>query len=183
MVFAIRKQFRCKSFSPVNGCKHSFVSGQTKQISCLCQCCCYLVSSIGKLRCSAPSVHAVHSVSTVSAVGCVDDQLDVWRRCWKVRQIVIDERWRQNSALYHSCFHHYAFRFLLPKMNFGSSVLHIVVQQVMNCCRYFDVLDTIGQSLMFHIVECSVFIKKPAAMSAVIVDSAVHVECFGRMPC
>ena len=27
------------------------------------------------------------------------------------------------------------------------------------------------------------FFEKPAAMSAVIVDSAVHVECFGRKQC
>ena len=56
------------------------------------------------------------------------DQLDVRRRCWKVGQIVIEERWRQNSSLYHSCFHLSALRFFLPKMNFGSSVLHIVVE-------------------------------------------------------
>ena len=49
---------------------------------------------------------------------------------------------------------------------------------------------------MVHIVECSRqierdeycsvsrhFLEKPAAMSAVIIDSAVHVECFGRKPC
>ena len=41
-------------------------------------------------------------------------------------QIIIEERWRQNS-LYHSCFHLSAFRFFLLKMNFCSSVLHIVV--------------------------------------------------------
>ena len=43
------------------------------------------------------------------------DQLDVRRRCWKVGQIVIDERWRQNSSLYHSCFQLSAFTFFLPK--------------------------------------------------------------------
>ena len=37
------------------------------------------------------------------------DQLDVRRRCWKVGQIVIEVRWRQNSALYHTCFHISAF--------------------------------------------------------------------------
>ena len=34
--------------------------------------------------------------------------------------------------------------------------------------------------------QCSgsrLFLEKPAAMSAVIVDSAVYVECFGRKPC
>ena len=72
--------------------------------------------------------------------GCVDgnvigvlDQIDVRRRCWKVCQIVIEERWRQNSSLYHSCFHLSAFRFFLPKMNFGSSVLHIVVESATDC--------------------------------------------------
>ena len=30
--------------------------------------------------------------------------------------------------LYHYCFHLSAFRFFLPKMNFGSSILHIVVE-------------------------------------------------------
>ena len=74
--------------------------------------------------------------------GCVDgnvigvlDQLDVRRRCWKVGQIVIEERCRQNSSLYHSCFHISAFRFISPKMNFGSSVLHIVVEPVTDCCQ------------------------------------------------
>ena len=66
----------------------------------------------------------------------VRDQLDVRRRCWNVGQIVIKERWRQNSTLYHSCFYLYALRFLLPKMNFGSSVLHIVVEPATDCCRY-----------------------------------------------
>ena len=52
---------------------------------------------------------------------------------------------------------------------------------------------------MVHIVECCCQIErdehwsvslelwkvleKPATMSAVIVDSAVHVECFGLRPC
>ena len=58
---------------------------------------------------------------------------DVRRRCWKVVQIIIEERWRQNSALYHSCFNLSAFRFFLPKMNFGSSVLHVVVEPVTDC--------------------------------------------------
>ena len=31
--------------------------------------------------------------------------------------------------------------------------------------------------------EPGFFLEMPAAMSAVIVDSAVHVECFGRKPC
>ena len=74
--------------------------------------------------------------------GCVDgnvigvlDQLDVRRRCWKHGQIVIEERWRQNSSLYHTCFIISAFRFFLPKMNLGSSVLHIVVEPATDCCR------------------------------------------------
>ena len=73
--------------------------------------------------------------------GCVDgnvigilDQLDVRRRCWKVGQIVIDERWRQNSTLCHSCIHLSVFIFFLPKMNLGSSVLHIVVEPATDCC-------------------------------------------------
>ena len=74
--------------------------------------------------------------------GCVDgnvigvlDLLDVRRRCWKVGRIVIEERWRQNSTAYLSCFHLSAIRFLLPKMNFSSSVLHIVVEPAKDCCR------------------------------------------------
>ena len=67
------------------------------------------------------------------------DQLDVWRRCWKAGQIVIDERWRQNSSLYHSCFQLSAFRFFLPKINLGSSVLHIVVDPAADCCRYVGI--------------------------------------------
>ena len=82
--------------------------------------------------------------------GCVDvnvigvlDQLDVRRRCWKVGQIVIEERRRQNSTLYYSCFHLSAIRLSLPKMNFDSSVLHIVVEPATDCCRYVGVEDTI----------------------------------------
>ena len=69
--------------------------------------------------------------------------------------IVIEERWRENSALCHSCFHLSAFGFFLPKMNLGSSVLHIVVEPATDCCRYVGVEDTIEQLLMVHIVECS----------------------------
>ena len=58
----------------------------------------------------------------------VFDQLDVRRRCLKIGQILIEERWNQNSSLYHSCFHLSAIRFFSPKMNFSSSVLHIVVE-------------------------------------------------------
>ena len=43
------------------------------------------------------------------------DQLDVRRWCWKVGQIVIEERWIQNSTLYNSCFHLSAIRFLFRK--------------------------------------------------------------------
>ena len=71
------------------------------------------------------------------------DQLDVRRRCLKVCQIIIEERWRQIFALYHSCFPLSAFRFLLQKMNFGSSVLDIVVEPATDCCRYVGVVDTI----------------------------------------
>ena len=89
------------------------------------------------------------------------DQLDVGRRCWNVGQIVIEEHWSQNSSLYHFCFHLSAFRFLLPKMNIGSSVLHIFVEPATDCCRYVDVEDTIEQFLMMvPIVECSCQIKR-----------------------
>ena len=87
------------------------------------------------------------------------DQLDVRRRCWKVGHIVIEERWRQNS-LYHSCFHLSAFRFFLLKLNFGSSVLHVVVEPAMDCYRYVGVVDTIEQLLMVHIVECSCQVER-----------------------
>ena len=40
-------------------------------------------------------------------------------------------------------------------MNFGSSVLHIVVEPATDCCRYVGVEDTIEQFLMVHIAECS----------------------------
>ena len=80
-------------------------------------------------------------------------------------------------------------------MNFGSSVLHIVVEPATDCCWYVCVVDTFEQLLMVHIVECGcqierdkyslvsqLLFEKPATMSAVIVDSAVYVECFGRKP-
>ena len=82
------------------------------------------------------------------------DQLDVRRRCCKVGQIVIDGRWRQNSALCHSCFHLSTFRFLLPKMIFDSSVQHIVVEPATDCCRHVVVEDTIEQLLMVYVVDC-----------------------------
>ena len=98
---------------------------------------------------------------------CVDDnvigvldQLNVRRRCWNVGQIVIEERWRQNSTLYHSCFHLSAFRFLLPKMIFGMSVLHVVVEPATVCSRYVGVEDTIEQLLMVHIVDGSCQIER-----------------------
>ena len=91
---------------------------------------------------------------------CVLDHLGVRIRCCKVGQIVIEGRWRQNSTLYHSCFHLYAFRFLLPKIKFVSSVLHIVVEPATDCCRYVGVEDTIEQLLMVHIVECSCQIER-----------------------
>ena len=78
-------------------------------------------------------------------------------------------------------------------MNFGSSVLHIVVEPATDCCRKVGAEDTIEHLLMVLIVECSCqierdghcsvagfFLWKPEAMSAVIVDSAVHVEYFDR---
>ena len=45
-------------------------------------------------------------------------------------------------------------------MNFGSSVLHIVVEPATDCCRYVGVEDTIEQLLMVRIVECSCQIKR-----------------------
>ena len=81
-------------------------------------------------------------------------------------------------------------------MNSGSSVLHIVVEPATNCCRYVGVEDTIEQLLMVQLSNAAVrssatstvrcagfFLEKLAAISAVIVDSAVHVVCFGNMPC
>ena len=77
----------------------------------------------------------------------------------KVGQTVIEERWRQNSSLCHSCSYLSALRFFLPKMNLGSSVLHIVVERETNC-RYVGVVDTMEQLLMVHIVECSCQIER-----------------------
>ena len=65
-----------------------------------------------------------------------------------------------DSTLYYSCFHIYALRFLLPKMNLGSAVLHIVVEPVTDCCWYVGVEDTIEQSLMDHVVESSCQIER-----------------------
>ena len=108
--------------------------------------------------------------------------------------MVIEERWRQNSTLFHFCFSISALRFMLPKMNIGSSVLHIVVEPATGRPMYFGVVCTIehffydpycqmqqsdlARRILF--VEPSFFF---AAMSAVIVDIAMHVECFGRRPC
>ena len=64
-----------------------------------------------------------------------------------------------------------------------------------DCYLCVDVVDTIEQLLMVRIVECrcqivrdeycsvSRIFLKPAAMSAVIVDRAVHVECFDQKSC
>ena len=62
--------------------------------------------------------------------------------------------------LYHSCFHLSAFRVFLPKMIFGSSVLHLVVEPASDCWGYVGVEDTIEQFLMIHIVECSCLIER-----------------------
>ena len=103
---------------------------------------------------------------------CVDgnvfgvlNQLDVRRRCRRVVQIVIEERWRQISSLYHSCLHLSLFRSLLDKINFGSSDLHIVVETASDCCRYVGVVDTVAQMLTFHIVECSCQIEREECCS------------------
>ena len=45
-------------------------------------------------------------------------------------------------------------------MNFGSSVLHIVVEPATVCSRYVGAVDTIEQLLMVHIVECSCQIER-----------------------
>ena len=76
-------------------------------------------------------------------------------------------------------------------MNIGTSVWHVVVEPTTDCCRHVGVADTIEQLLMAHIVECNcqiernehcsvsqLFLEKPEAMLAMIVDSAVHAECF-----
>ena len=73
----------------------------------------------------------------------------------KVGQIVIVERWRKNSTLCHSSFHLSALRFLLQKMSFVSSILHIVVKPATDCCRYVGVVDTVEQLLMVYIVDGS----------------------------
>ena len=83
-------------------------------------------------------------------------------------------------------------------MNNGSSVLNIVVEPATDCCRNVGVEDTTEQFFMVHIVECSCQIEhdehcsvsrlckkkasspNSAAMPAVLFNSAVHVECFGR---
>ena len=76
------------------------------------------------------------------------------------RQMVIEERWRHISSLYHSCFHLSTLRFYLPKMNFGSSVLHIVVEPAKDSCRYAGVVDTIEKLLMVHVIEFSCQIER-----------------------
>ena len=45
-------------------------------------------------------------------------------------------------------------------MDFGSSVLHIVVEPATDCCRYVGGEDTIEQLLVVHIVECSCQIER-----------------------
>ena len=111
----------------------------------------------------------VEAIDYVShhCTGCVDGdfigehrQLDVRRRCWKVGQIIVEERWRLNSSLYHSCFHLSAYTFFMLKMNFGSSDMHIVVVPATDCCRYVGVVNTIEQLLMVHNVECSCQIER-----------------------
>ena len=110
-------------------------------------------------------VDAVDYVSN-KCTGCVNgnvigvlDQVYVQRWCWKFGQIVIEERWRQNSTLCHSCFHLSALRFLLPKMNVGSSVMYIVLEPATESSRYFGIVDKIDKLLMVHIVECSCLIE------------------------
>ena len=66
----------------------------------------------------------------------------------------------------------------------------------MHCCRHVGVVDKIEQLLIVHIAECSsqiehekycsvsrLFSWEPIVMSAVIVNSVVHVECFYRNVC
>ena len=64
------------------------------------------------------------------------------------------------STLYNSCFHLSALGFFLPKMNFSSSQLHIVVEPATDCSRYVGVVDIIEQLLMVLIVECSCQIER-----------------------
>ena len=45
-------------------------------------------------------------------------------------------------------------------MNFGSSVLHIVVEPATDCLGYVGVEDTFEPLLMVHIVECSCQIER-----------------------
>ena len=45
-------------------------------------------------------------------------------------------------------------------MNFSSTILYIVVEPAMDCGWYVDVVDTIEQLLMVHIVECSCQIER-----------------------
>ena len=72
-------------------------------------------------------------------------------------------------------------------MNFGSSVLHIVVEPATDCCRYVGVEDTIEQLLMVHIVECICQVKHYGHCSVSRffreVGIVVHFECVGRKPC
>ena len=75
--------------------------------------------------------------------------------CWKVDQIVIEERWRHNSTFYNSCLNLSAFRFLLPKLIFDTPGLHIIEEPATDCCLYVGVVDAIEQLLMVRIVECS----------------------------
>ena len=60
----------------------------------------------------------------------------------------------KSATLYHFSFHLSVFGFLSQKMNFGSSVMHIVVDPATDCCRYGGVEGTVEHLLMVHIVEC-----------------------------
>ena len=65
--------------------------------------------------------------------------------CWKLGQIVIEERWRQKSTMNNSCFNLSALGFMLSKMNFDLPVLHIAVEPATDCCLQVGVVDTIEE--------------------------------------
>ena len=50
-------------------------------------------------------------------------------------------------------------------MNFGLTVLHIVLEPATDCYRYVGVEDAKEQLLMVHIVECSSQIERDAHCS------------------
>ena len=78
----------------------------------------------------------------------VFDQLDVRRRCWNVGQ-------ESELLVIPLMFSPLCFWIHIAENEFGSSVLHIVLEPATGCRRYVGVEDTIQQLLIVHIVECS----------------------------